>query len=225
MAARRRVRVALLSNGDELRPGGGAAVRDSNRPMLRALLASRPDIVCTDLGPLPDDPPALRAALSRAAADHDLILSTGGVSGSDADHMFRAIVAAGGRVEVLKLALKPGKPLAHGRIGGAFCLCLPGNPVAALVTDADQRRAAGARPPAGCLQGGRRRDARARRRWCGELGGLMRASLFGWRRAARTEMGFAIRIVRLLRKPRGAPTNGGFCENLRNRLGTGPPRT
>ena len=126
---RRRVRVATLSNGDEL----GQAVQDSNRPMLHALLA-RPEVALTDLGVLPDDPAALAAALAEAAAGQDLILATGGVSGSDADHMPAAIRRAGGSVEVLKLALKPGKPLAFGRIGQAMCLCLPGNPLAALVT-------------------------------------------------------------------------------------------
>lgn len=125
----RRLRVAVLSNGNEL----GAAVHDSNRPMLRALLA-RPEIACTDLGVLPDDRAAIAAALAQAAATQDVIIATGGVSGSDADHLPGAIRDAGGRVETLKLALKPGKPLAHGRIGAATCLCLPGNPLAALVT-------------------------------------------------------------------------------------------
>ena len=125
----RRVRVAVISNGNEL----GTAVQDSNRPMLLALLA-RPEIACTDLGVLPDDSGAIAAALARAAGTHDLILATGGVSGSDADHLPGAILEAGGAVERLKLALKPGKPLAYGRIGGALCLCLPGNPLAALVS-------------------------------------------------------------------------------------------
>lgn len=125
---RRRVRVALLSNGNEL----GAAIRDSNRPMLAALLA-RPEVALTDLGVLPDDPAALAAALWGAAREHDLILASGGVSGSDADHLPAALRAAGGEVEVLRLAQKPGKPLAHGRLGGAACLFLPGNPLAALV--------------------------------------------------------------------------------------------
>jgi len=125
---RRRLRVALLSNGNEL----GTMVRDSNRPMLRALLA-RPEIACTDLGVLPDDPARLAAELREAAGAHDLILSSGGVSGSDADHLPRALRAAGGAVTVLKLALKPGKPLAHGRLGAALCLFLPGNPLACLV--------------------------------------------------------------------------------------------
>ncbi len=128
VAVRRQVRVALLSNGNEL----GTAIRDSNRPMLRALLA-RPEIACTDLGVLPDDPAALAGALWQAATEHDLILASGGVSGSDADHLPRALAAAGGEAAVLKLALKPGKPLAHGRLGDALCLFLPGNPLAALV--------------------------------------------------------------------------------------------
>lgn len=128
VAVRRRVRVALLSNGNEL----GAAIPDSNRPMLAALLA-RPEVALTDLGILPDDPAALAAALAEAAGGHDLILASGGVSGSDADHLPAALRAAGGVVEVLKLAQKPGKPLAHGRLGGALCLFLPGNPLAALV--------------------------------------------------------------------------------------------
>lgn len=128
VAVRRHVRVALLSNGNEL----GTAIRDSNRPMLAALLA-RPEVALTDLGILPDDPVALADALAEAAGGHDLILASGGVSGSDADHLPAALRAVGGVVEVLKLAQKPGKPLAHGRIGGALCLFLPGNPLAALV--------------------------------------------------------------------------------------------
>ncbi len=129
VVVRRRVRVAILSNGDEL----SGAVEDSNRPMLRALLA-RPEVECTDLGVLPDDRAAIAAALGTAARTHDLLIATGGVSGSDADHLPGAISDAGGRVETLRLALKPGKPLAHGRIGEALCLCLPGNQLAALVS-------------------------------------------------------------------------------------------
>jgi molybdopterin molybdotransferase len=129
VTVRRGLRVAVLSNGNEL----GGAIHDSNRPMLLALLA-RPGIACTDLGVLPDDRAAIAATLREAAATHDLILASGGVSGSDADHLPGAIRDAGGTVETLKLALKPGKPLAHGRIGAARCLCLPGNPLAALVT-------------------------------------------------------------------------------------------
>jgi molybdopterin molybdotransferase len=82
---------------------------------------------------LPDDRVTIAAVLARAAEMQDVIITTGGVSGSDADHLPGAIADAGGEVDTLKLALKPGKPLAHGRIGSAFCLCLPGNPLAALV--------------------------------------------------------------------------------------------
>jgi molybdopterin molybdotransferase len=127
---RDRVRVALLSNGNEL--DGRQGLRDSNRPMLAAVLAGQPAEV-EDLGLLPDDPARLAVALRDVAARADLILSSGGVSGSDADHLPAALAAAGGEVEVLRLAQKPGKPLAHGRLGGARCLFLPGNPVAALV--------------------------------------------------------------------------------------------
>jgi molybdopterin molybdotransferase len=129
VSVRRRVRIAVLSNGNEL----GAMVHDSNRPMLLALLA-RPEVECTDLGVLPDDRAAIAAVLRDAAGTHDLIIASGGVSGSDADHLPGAILDAGGTVETLRLALKPGKPLAHGHIGQALCLCLPGNPLAALVT-------------------------------------------------------------------------------------------
>lgn len=128
VAVRRRVRVALLSNGNELR----GAIHDSNRPMLAALLA-RPELACCDLGILPDERPALGRALAAAAAEHDLILASGGISGSGADHLPEAARDVGGTISTPKLALKPGRPLAFGRIEGAVCLFLPGNPLAALV--------------------------------------------------------------------------------------------
>jgi molybdopterin molybdotransferase len=123
-------RVGLLSNGTEL--DGRHGLWDSNRPMLAAVLAGQPATV-VDLGLLPDDPAQLADALARAAPDLDLILTTGGVSGSDADHLPASLVRAGGECAVLKLAQKPGKPLAHGWLGPARCLFLPGNPMAALV--------------------------------------------------------------------------------------------
>ncbi|WP_372623115.1 gephyrin-like molybdotransferase Glp [Falsiroseomonas sp.] len=126
---RARPRVGVLSNGNEL---AGGLVHDSNRPMLLALLRGA-DVELVDLGLLPDDPRHIAAALRAAAAGTDLILTTGGLSGSDADHLPAALLAAGGTVEVLRLAQKPGKPLAHGQLGAARCLLLPGNPVAALV--------------------------------------------------------------------------------------------
>lgn len=130
LRVRDRPRVALLSNGNEL--GGLCGLRDSNRPMLEAILAGQPAEVL-DLGLLPDDAQRLAATLREAAGRADLILASGGVSGSDADHLPGALLAAGGEAEVLRLAQKPGKPLGHGRLGAARCLFLPGNPVAALV--------------------------------------------------------------------------------------------
>jgi molybdopterin molybdotransferase len=126
---RPRLRVGVLSNGNELAQG---TVQDSNRPMLLALLQH---LGCErlDLGLVRDEPRALARALREAAPLCDVIVTSGGISGSDADHLPAALHAAGGQVEVLRLAQKPGKPLAHGQLGAARCLLLPGNPVAALV--------------------------------------------------------------------------------------------
>lgn len=135
VAVRRRPRVAVLSAGDELaEPGtvaGAAGVFDSNRPMLRAVLAGAGAEV-VDLGILPDDRDAIAATL-RGAAACDAILASGGVAGSEADHLLGALRQAGGEGAWMPIALKPGKPLVFGWLGGARCLFLPGNPVAALV--------------------------------------------------------------------------------------------
>lgn len=133
---RRRPRVALLSCGDELLSPGdmprASAVHDSNRPMLAALLASAgADVV--DLGLLPDDREVITQALAHDAASCDAIVASGGVSGSEADHLLGALRDAGGQGAWTAVALKPGKPLVFGRLGTARCLFLPGNPVAALV--------------------------------------------------------------------------------------------
>jgi len=82
----------------------------------------------------PDDPEALRAAVARLAREADIVLTTGGVSVGDEDHMRRVIAALGGHVRAMKLAMKPGKPLSIGTVGAALWLGLPGNPVAAFVT-------------------------------------------------------------------------------------------
>ena len=145
LTVRRRPRVALFSTGDELvMPGTVAperlppgAIYNSNRFTLRGLLqAAGCDV--TDLGIVPDRLDATRAALRGAAATHDLILSSGGVSVGDEDHV-RPAVAAEGRIELWQVAIKPGKPLAFGAIrrdDGAECLFigLPGNPVSSFVT-------------------------------------------------------------------------------------------
>lgn len=128
------LRVALFSTGDELvdapaMPGPGRTY-DANRPMLAALLA-RLGAIVIDGGILPDAPGATRAALRGAAAD--LILTSGGVSTGEEDHVRDAIMAEG-TLAFWRVAIKPGRPVALGAIGGAPLLGLPGNPVAALLT-------------------------------------------------------------------------------------------
>lgn len=135
LAVRRRVRVALFSTGNELaRPGGpvGLAQRhDSNRVLLAALLA-RARAEVTDGGILPDRLDRVSAALHDAAG-HDLILTSGGVSTGEEDHV-RAAVEQEGRLTFWRLAIKPGRPVALGQVGGAAFMGLPGNPAAAFVT-------------------------------------------------------------------------------------------
>jgi molybdopterin molybdotransferase len=136
----RRPRVALFSTGDELVMPGSVAPQDlppgaiynSNRFTLRALLQAAGCQV-TDLGIVPDRLDATRAALRRAADTHDLILTSGGVSVGEEDHI-RPAVAAEGQVELWQVAIKPGKPLAFGAVGRALFIGLPGNPVSSYVT-------------------------------------------------------------------------------------------
>jgi len=131
----RPLRVAILSAGDELAeagdPVGPSKVPDSNRPMLRALLGDNP-IEIVDCGIVPDDRALIAAAL-RQVTGCDIILATGGVAGSETDHLLGALRDAGGRGDWMPIALKPGKPLVFGHLGDARCLFLPGNPVAAMV--------------------------------------------------------------------------------------------
>jgi molybdopterin molybdotransferase len=136
----RRPRVALFSTGDELVMPGAVAPQDlppgaiynSNRFTLRALLQAAGCAV-SDLGIVPDQLDATRAALRRAAAEHDLIVSSGGVSVGEEDHI-RPALAAEGQVELWQVAIKPGKPLAFGAVGHALFVGLPGNPVSSFVT-------------------------------------------------------------------------------------------
>lgn len=139
---RRRVRVALFSTGDEIaEPGSplaGAALYDSNRYLLAAAVA-RFGAEVTDLGILRDEPKTLARAIAAAAADHDLVLTSGGVSTGEADYV-RGAVESVGRIVFWRVAIKPGRPVAMGVIPGgksgeaAAFVGLPGNPVAVFVT-------------------------------------------------------------------------------------------
>ena len=138
----RRVRVALFSTGDEIVEPGlqlrGAALYDSNRYLLSGLFA-RFGAEVTDLGILSDEPQKLAGAISAAAADHDLVLTSGGVSTGETDYV-RLAVESIGRMVFWRVAIKPGRPVAMGVIPGsqagegAAFVGLPGNPVAVFVT-------------------------------------------------------------------------------------------
>lgn len=132
----RPIKIAFFSTGDELVPSGQTLmlgqVYDSNRYTLRALL----DDYCyelTDLGTIADDPVQLTTLLTHHAAHYDVLLSTGGASVGDADHIQR-VLAHCGRVNFWKIAIKPGKPFAFGQIDNCYFLGLPGNPGAVVVT-------------------------------------------------------------------------------------------
>ena len=138
---RRRLRLALFSTGDEIvEPGCSlppAATYDANRSLLRAQ-AEALGVDVTDLGILADEPEALAASLRRAAAEHDLVLTSGGVSTGEADYV-RSAVEHAGTLTFWRTAIKPGRPVAMGVLrsaeGNSAVFCgLPGNPVAAFVT-------------------------------------------------------------------------------------------
>jgi molybdopterin molybdotransferase len=136
LPVRRRVRVALLSTGNELVAPGAPTpegrLPSSNAPMLAAMLAALPCEVI-DLGILPDDLAATTQAFARAA-QADIIVSTGGASVGDHDLVRPAFAQAGGTLDFWKIRMRPGKPLMAGRLGDALFLGLPGNPVSAFVT-------------------------------------------------------------------------------------------
>lgn len=132
----RKLRVALISTGDELAEAGGrlgpGMIFDSNRPMLLAAM-ERPALDIKDFGILRDDRAAITAFFASAGRDFDLIVTTGGASAGDEDHLAAALVEAGGAVHTASAAIRPGKPFTYGRIAGASVAILPGNPFAALV--------------------------------------------------------------------------------------------
>jgi len=132
----RRLRVAFFSTGDELRSIGESldegCVYDSNRYTIWGML-QRLGCEVLDLGVVRDDPAALRATFSEAAASADAVITSGGVSVGEADHT-KKIMAELGDVLFWRIAMRPGRPMAIGRIGNAILFGLPGNPVAVMVT-------------------------------------------------------------------------------------------
>jgi molybdopterin molybdotransferase len=146
VSVRRRVRVALFSTGDELcsigQPLAAGAVYDSNRYTLWGML-TRLGCDVIDMGVVRDDPAALEAAFREAATCADAIITSGGVSVGEADFI-KQLMTQLGEVAFWKIAMKPGRPMAFGRIGktqpdgaerpGAWLFGLPGNPVAVMVT-------------------------------------------------------------------------------------------
>lgn len=136
VTVKRRLRVALFFTGDELtmpgEPLAPGAIYNSNRFTLRALLENLGCDIC-DFGNVPDTLEATRETLRRAAISADLIITSGGVSVGEEDHV-KPAVEAEGRLNMWQIAVKPGKPLAFGEVGKAFFLGLPGNPVSSFVT-------------------------------------------------------------------------------------------
>ena len=137
LAVGRRPRVAIVTTGDELvqpgRPLAPGQIPDSNGVMLAAMLAGE---VAAAVQPhhLPDDRAKLVSALKELARRHDVIVTVGGASVGDHDHVRGALDDAGGRLDFWKIAMKPGKPLIAGTLGDAILLGLPGNPSSAFVT-------------------------------------------------------------------------------------------
>ncbi|SFM66371.1 gephyrin-like molybdotransferase Glp [Rugamonas rubra] len=136
LPVRRKLRVAVFFTGDELampgEPLAPGAIYNSNRFTLRALLEN---LGCqiSDYGIVPDSLEATRAVLRECAREHDLIITSGGVSVGEEDHI-KPAVEAEGRLNMWQIAVKPGKPLAFGEVGQAFFLGLPGNPVSSYIT-------------------------------------------------------------------------------------------
>ncbi|MAS07706.1 MAG: molybdopterin molybdenumtransferase MoeA [Ahrensia sp.] len=133
----RRMRVALISTGSELRePGrklGPGQIYNSNRYFLRSALAY-PWAEIADYGIVGDDPETIRAVVRDAARVCDVVITTGGVSVGEEDHMMDVLRRENAELEVLKVSMRPGKPVTVGTIGNALFFGLPGNPYAAAVT-------------------------------------------------------------------------------------------
>lgn len=131
----KKLRIALFSTGSEIiEPGEShseAKVYDANRHMLKALLSAYP-VEITDLGIIKDNADLVQAAITNAAKSHDIIITSGGASKGEEDHILATLDALGKR-HLWQLAVKPGRPMMFGQIGNCVHLGLPGNPVAAFV--------------------------------------------------------------------------------------------
>ena len=134
LPVRRRARVAIVATGDELVAAGeSGGLPNSNGPMIAAMLAGGGATIVAE-HVARDDMDALTALLGTLAKDADLIVTIGGASVGDHDLVRPALAAAGATIDFWRIAMRPGKPLLAGRLGGAVCLGLPGNPVSAFVT-------------------------------------------------------------------------------------------
>lgn len=137
LCVRRPVRVALLVTGDEVTPPGAplgpSGIRDVNTPMLRAAIEAAGATLCA-VGAGADNRCGLRTQLSEMARTADLVITTGGISVGEADHVKPALADQGARIAFSGVAMKPGKPVSFGRVGAAHWLGLPGNPLSAFVT-------------------------------------------------------------------------------------------
>lgn len=134
---KRRIRVAILATGNEVRPVGTSLARgeiwDVNTPMLQAALTT-PQIEISSVFRAADEPHAIRKAFEELSADNDLVISTGAVSVGEEDHVKSVLRTLGCKPVFSGVAIKPGKPISFGTVNGAHWLGLPGNPVSAFVT-------------------------------------------------------------------------------------------
>lgn len=133
----RRPRLTILATGDELKdsnePLAEGQIYESNRLMISAMLEAA-GALCQYMAIVPDDPLATENALAQALDSSDAVVTTGGVSVGERDHIKSAFCRLGGQLHLWRVAIKPGKPFAFGQLGGKLLFALPGNPVSAFVT-------------------------------------------------------------------------------------------